>query len=408
MKTYTIEYINNGKKEKKKIEIKNKEEIIEFCERNGYMLIKAKEENSFIKFFHSLSKKKKNSNNIKILNDKDTYKIIKALYILNYAQIPPSRRLEYMQKTIKSKKLNQLIVYWNEYMTDGMEVSEALKLIGMNDYIVHSVRVGSETGEITAIYKKIMEVLENKLNTKKKIKSLMVHPLISFTLLFAMFQFYIFFYYQQVRNILKYMNKNQFPEITKILLNWSNYATSSFFHGTVFLLSSLFVFIMFFYLGSLLVKKTIIYIPGLKNVLKYEDYIVFFSLLNVALSSNILLFRAIELSSKAVSDKKLKNKLLNAVSEIESGGVSFSKLAINNAIFNKDFESEAAISNFEETTDTKHFEILIEMLQEKLNDVIKVLSSFIQPILVLIIVIVIVILQYAANAPMWTFGKGGI
>jgi type II secretory pathway component PulF len=293
-------------------------------------------------------------------------------------------------------------------MTDGMEISEALKLIGLSDYIVQSIKVGSLTGEITEIYKRVMEVLQNKLETKKKIKKLLVSPLISFSLLFGMFQFYMFFYYQQTKEILKYMDQTKFPDITLLFLGWSDYAVSSVMNGILFLSMSLFVFVSIYVIFKNLIKSVVRYIPGLKNILMYEDYIVFFSLLHVALSSNILLFRAIELSTEALKSYNLKKNLIKAVEEIESGGVQFSEVAIRNKIFNSDFESEAAISNFEETTDTKHFEILIEMQKEKLNDVIGTLSTFIQPILLLVIVICIIVLQYAANAPMWTFGGAGV
>ena len=403
MKTFKIEYIFGNIKESKTITVKNKEELYEYCQKNNYILHKYHEESFIVTFLNNFFNTDKSAR--KILNDFDTFKIIKALYIMNYAQIPTSRRLKYMQQSVKSKKLTPLIIKWNEYMTDGMEVSEALKLIGLSDYVVHSVKVGSQTGEITEIYKKIMEVLQNKLETRKKIKKLLINPMISLSLLFGMFQFYMFFYYQRTKDILKYMDSSKFPEITNLFLGWSDYAVSSFTNGVIFVVVSFGVFFSVFYTLGQIMKSILKYIPGLKNILVYEDYIIFFSLLQVALSSNILLFRSIELSTEALKNYNLKKSLLKAVEEIESGGVQFSEVAIRNKIFNGDFEAEAAISNFEETTDTKHFEILIEMQKEKLNDVMGLLSAFIQPILLLLIVIAIIVLQYAANAPMWSFGE---
>lgn len=404
MKVYVIEYIVGNTKEKRNVEAKNLDELFEFCQRNNYILHSYKEENIFVKIKNKIFSGSKDIK--KTLNDKDSYRIIKALYILNYAQIPPSRRLAYMLQSVKTKRLLPLVRKWDEYMTEGAEVSEALNKIGMSEYIVYSVRVGSISGEVTESYKKIMQVLENKLDTRKKVRSLLTSPMISFTLLYAMFLFYMFFYYQQIQDILKYMDQSKFPTITIKFLAWSNYATSSALHGFLFVVMSATIFLSTIYFSAMLIKKALPYIPGLKNILRYQDYIVFFSLLNIALSSNISIFKSIRLSAEAIGNYKLRLALISSAEKIESGGVSFSEVSTKEKIFNGDFESEAAIANFEETTDTKHFELLISMQQEKLNDVIRGLSAFIQPILMLVIVAAIIVFQYAANAPMWTFGKG--
>jgi len=408
MKVYIIEGYIDTTKINRRVEVLNKEGLNEYCIRYGITLKSYKEENIFIKIKNKIFNKNK-GNIKKILNDQDSYTIIKALHILTYARIPLNRRLEYLLQSVKTKKLQELIKKWDTIMTQGREVSDALNEIGMSDYIVHSVHVGSNSGQLIESYEKILEVLKNKLDTRKKIKSLLRSPMISFVLLFAMFQFYILYYYQQVQNILKYMDKEKFPKISVIFLNWSDYAHESIFHTILFILMSLSVFVLFFYSLSWIGKKIIRFIPGLRNILKYEDYIIFFSLLHIALSSgSISLFTSIRQAAEAVKDYKLKLKLISASEKIESGGVSFSTLVKKENIFNNDFESEAAIANFEETTDVLHFKILIEMQQEKLNDVINILSTLIQPLLMLVVVAAIIVFQYAATAPMWTFGSGGL
>lgn len=403
MKTYYIEYIVGTIKETKYLEVKNKEEIFSYCQKNNYTLLKYNKINPIIKFLSNIFSKEKTENR-KTLNDVDTYKIIKALYIINYAEISTSRRLQYTIKSVHNKKLTPLIYKFYDYIKEGYETSKALRLIGLSDYVVYSVKVGNETGELTEIYKKIMEVLENKLETSKKIRKLLVNPFIYLTLLFGMFHFYMFFYYQQIKEILKYMDKSKFPDITNTFLNWSDYATSSLNHGIIFVLITSVVYWGSIYILIKLVKTIIKFIPGLKNILVYEDYIIFFSLLNVSLSSNTMLFRAIQLATEAIKNYNFKKKLFNASEEIEDGTL-FSEITKNKNLFNNDFECESAIANFEETKETKHFEILIQMQKKKLNDTISTLSAFIQPLLLLIVVFFIIILQYAANAPMWTFGE---
>jgi len=244
MKVYIIEgYIDNTKIIRR-VEVLNKEGLNEYCMRNNITLRKYKEESFLIKIKNRFFSKNKEEYKKK-LNDKDSYTIIKALHILTYAQIPLNRRLEYLLQSVKTKKLQTLVKQWDNIMIEGSEVSEALRAIGFSDYIIHAVHVGSNSGQLLESYEQILKVLKNKLDTRKKIRSLLTSPFVSFFLLFAMFQFYMFFYYQQVKDILKYMDSTKFPDITNVFLSWSDYATSGIFHGIIFVTLTIGVFIGF-------------------------------------------------------------------------------------------------------------------------------------------------------------------
>jgi type II secretory pathway component PulF len=378
----------------------NTTEIYDYCKQNKYIIKKIRQENNFIsKIKEQKENVIKQSNAKSSFTTEDITEFIGALLLAEDADMNTKERYEYMSEVLEKPKLKFALDRFNDDVINGMEPSDALNKIGMPNYITRSIRVGGETGDLKPIYKKIIEMLETTLETKKKIGKMLMMPKISMGFLYVMFLFFVMFFFTKIKETLGTMiDYNNIPEISKVFFDLNVTSTEN---PIMFVSISLFILIAFYKIVYFLISKIIKYMPVLNKIYLYEDMIRFFSLLSVSLSSNIPIVKAIEYSANSIKDKTMQTKLFEIARKIEEGGISFSEVAKKDKVFDK--VSIIFIRNAEKTNNGSiYYDKLTKIFTEKLNTTIERASTFITPFTYLIIAGFVLLIYYASMSPMWS------
>lgn len=400
MNIYNITVITSDNEEKKiKHKAENTADIYNYCKQNNFVIKKIRQESSLIfKFKDGTDKVFKTSTKKSNFSIKDIHEFISALLLAEDADMNSKERYEYMYEVLDSQKLKFSLERFHDDVINGMEPSDALNKIGMPDYITRSIRVGGETGDLKPIYRKIIEMLDTNMDTKKRIGKMLMMPKISLGFLYGMFLFFVMYFFSKIKETLGTMiDMNSIPDISKLFFDWNDLANHN---PIMFIGVSLFIVLGFYKITYFGISKIIKYMPVLNKIYLYEDMIRFFSLLSVSLSSNIPIVKAIEYSSNAIKDKTMQSKLLEVARKIEEGGVSFSEVVKKNKIF--DNVSIIFIRNAEKTNNGSiYYDKLTNIFMDKLNTTIDRASAFITPFTYIIIAIFILIIYYASMSPMW-------
>jgi type II secretory pathway component PulF len=306
---------------------------------------------------------------------------------------------EYVENGTKYKQLKNEIILFNELMISGYQLDKALDSIGVPEYISSSIKVGIESGSIDIIYEKLINLLELKHATKKKVSKILLNPKISIAFLYAYFLFTIFYMIPSSKELTKMMDEKTFPEITKTFNMYSDWANDG--NQIIFVLGTLFTLFVTYNLIFYSISKIIKYLPKLKDIYKSQNYTLIFSLLSVTVTARLSLHNSLYHAAQSLSDYELKQTLIKISNNIEKGkkiGEEFEK----SGVF--DFEVISEIKLGERTTELgESFGELSEIYKEKLEETIDTAMAFINPVVLVITAATLLTIYYAVNAPLLTF-----
>lgn len=344
------------------------------------------------------------------LSDRELIQLLKLLRNMNKYRKHEKKQLQIFENYAKNdkryKNLKKVLEKLASAMTRGIPVYVALDMVGVPKYVTKAIRVGEKTAGNVVVYDKLIEVLETKYETARKIKRLLNYPKIVFFVLYGYFLMTIYYQIPQTRKIMNMLDPSKFPDITKKFYAMSDYAIA---HPIGFFLISLATILVVYKILYFVISRLTRYIPYVRNVYLARDYTLLTALLSVSTAASIMITEAIAMSAEVMSLKKLKEKFLTVATEIAERGVRFSTALKEEGFdkmdsFSRDFYNMVFAM---EDTGELHlgFEDLYKDYKASMEDVIETSKEFLQPVLLFVIVVFVVIIFYAVNAPLNTMGS---
>ena len=407
LKIYNIEYIlPNGVTKKESKPFNSVEEILDFMKENNFTLKKYKinylKTGSYYLLRILLPKKHRVT-----LKDKELLVLLKLLKnMARYRQDEAKMQImfeNFGKNDKRYKSLKNVLNKLSMALSYGISLDKALEQIGVPKYITKSIKVGNESGKAEEVYNKIIDLINVKIQTQRKISKMLLMPKITIFFLYAYFLLLMFFIVPKTKQLLSSLSPNtKLPEITQTLYDLSEKANA---HPILFVLGSMGLLIITYKFIYWFFAKITRYIPKVKDVFLAEDFTLLSALLSVSLSARIQLHDAISFAAEAVNDPKLKIELFEIADKVGNKGQKFSQAlkAVGfdkSNYYKKDFYN--LVYSMEETGElNKAFEELTEEFKERLEDSIETATTFINPVVLIVIAGTLITLYGAVNAPLF-------
>jgi type IV pilus assembly protein PilC len=399
----------NGEIKKEYKILRNSAELDEYLTKNNYILVEKKIDiiGTLKYYFLRIVMPSK----IKVsLSNRELLILLKLLrnisrYRQNDARIQQLFE-NFAQNDKRYKSLSSVLMRVSSAIGMGMTIDRALEQIGVPKYITKAIAVGRDSGSQEEVYNNLIDLIETRIQTERKIKNMLLMPKLIFVFIYGYFLLIMFVIVPRTKKIMGMLDPSKFPDISKKLYAWSDYANA---HPTFFILITLLGAVALYKFLFFAFSKLVRYIPKIKDVFLAENFTLLTALLAVSLKARIQLYEAIAFAANVVTDKNLKIKLYEISSAIFNKGQQFSN-ALRDVNFDKGNSFERDFFNviymMEDTAEIdKGLAELYKELKEKLEDTIESATKLINPILLILIAIIVITLYYGIQAPLLTMAE---
>ncbi|MFY7669773.1 type II secretion system F family protein [Tenacibaculum sp. MEBiC06402] len=323
------------------------------------------------------------------------------LYVLLQAGLELKDALDLIAKEQRKEKDKQLFESIITELISGKNFSEALKeQNSFSDYEFYSVQIGERTGTLHKVIEELSNFFKRKNEQRRTIIGALSYPLIIlFTAILAVV-FMMQFVVPMFADIFK-QNKVELPWITSKIIGASNFFRDYYW---VFI-----VMILVFFVGKIIVKDKLWYkkisssfllkIPFVGEFFRKVKIAQFTQAISLLIGAKVPLLSGIQLTQKMITFYPLQNALIEIESDILLGK-SLSESMSSHPIFDSKMSSLIKVAE-----ETNQNQVIFERLTEQYNKEIeyksKMLSSVLEPIIILFLGAVVATILIAMYIPMF-------
>lgn len=306
------------------------------------------------------------------------------------------------QKKKKDKERLQFIL---NSLIEGRSLFESMKLKkDFSPYEYYSIQIGEKTGSLQKVIEQLADFYKRKNAQRRMISSALSYPIIVLITAFLAITFMLKFVVPMFEGIFQQNNK-ELPSITKFIISLSNYFSSYFYHGLVVILILVLVGLISknknWYRGlrtSILIK--IPFVGEFQRKIKLAQFTQSMYLLT---SSKVAILEALELTKKMINYLPVE-KALDKVTKQLLTGKSLYESFKNQKIFDSRMSSLIKVAE-----ETNQNEVIFKRLADQYNEEVdyraKLISSTIEPIIILVLGSIVAIILISMYLPMFTMSN---
>lgn len=414
-----------SKKEEKKQELLQKEEVIDLVKQSlrDRKKLSKKEE----KYLESLSKDKITFK--KKITLKDLSVFTNQWAIMMEAGLDLKKSMSILFKQAENPTLKMIINDIYVEVSKGSTISKALSkyIKELGPYFLGMVEAGEKSGLLDRNLKQLAISLERMSKIQAKVKSSLTYPIMiivfAFIIAFVVFQFVL----PQIFSIIREMNVS-LPLITRILIAITDFMKTIYFYILFFgSIIGGFIFYNKFSkttYGKQFIDIMKIKIPVFGNIIKSYLVVTFFSTLSSLLSTGTPMIRALEITRNVLSNYIFSKIIDYTIIKISEGKTladvffRFVKGQYNPNTTVLDQEDKLVISIIRDIFDPmarqmvsigdetgKIDEVLkkyADFQEEQLNRTIETISTVIEPLLIVFVGIFVGIILLAVMIPLYS------
>lgn len=350
--------------------------------------------------FNKLFSKEINFRKAKI-NDVKKQQFYDELSVLLAADVNIKEVLDIILEEQKDKKLRAIYQDIIDQLISGMSFSEAVKASGQfSDYEYYSLKIGEETGNLVEVLEELKSYYENKVSQRRMIINMMSYPIIITITAFGAVFFMIRFMVPMFRDVFVRIG-GELPPLTQFVLSVSDFFTN--YSGILFMVALLCVGTVFLLIRKerykLLFSKFLLNLPFVGIMIKKTLILKVMRALALLVSSKNPLSESIDLIVKMISFLPLKKIFINISEDIKKGEELYVSMA-KHSFFNHKIISLVRVG--EETNNLGFmFENIANQTSRELTYRSKVLSSVLEPLVIVVLGIVVAIILIAMYLPMF-------
>lgn len=382
--------LKNGKIINGSVNSNSKKEAIEFLTNKGYSLLSITRDNKRFKTKH---------------NQKFILIFTKMFSSLIKAGLSISESLEILYSQVESKELKKLMEELIKEIRSGFSLADALRKHPnyFNDYYCSIVEAGEQSGFLYETFNNLYVYILNKNKFKKKLIMNLTYPIFLSVFSIIVILFLSIFVLPSFAKIYESFDK-ELPLLTSIVLSFSEFIKSNLYI-LFFLFLGLFLLISDLLKDSSRREKVDLILLKSKTLKKYiyiKNINSFFTILSLSLKSGMDIISALNISNKAVTNVKIKNDLASATRSVIKGE------RLSKALNNIDFPimSVQMINAGENSNDLEEMlNEVVEIYQYELDQSLSLLTSFLEPILIIIIGAMIGVIIIALVLPILTLSS---
>ena len=304
---------------------------------------------------------------------------------------------EEQNKRADKELIHQLL----EDLIAGKNFSESVKKQQhFSEYEFYSLQIGERTGTLTKVFEELGAFYQRKNQQRRTIVGALSYPIIVLLTAFLAIGFMLKFVVPMFENIFK-QNKTELPWLTKVIISASDIFEQYFLTAIVVVLG---VFVLF-----RLSRKKVWYkrvksafwlrVPFVGEFIRKVRIAQFTQAINLLTSAKVPLLNGIQLTKKMIDYYPLQVGLEKVEQDILKGK-SFYESVEGVPIFDKKMSSLIKVA--EETNQNETiFKRLTDQYNQEVEYKSKMISSTIEPIIVLVLGAIVAVVLIAMYLPMF-------
>lgn len=398
-----FEYIardKSGKSIKKQVFAVNKQQLINNLQREGLLIISAKEA-AVIAQSRSMRMHRKAKN-------RDIMLFAKEFAVLLENGIPIIEGLDVLVKQMNSQDLINATKAIKKDLENGSTLSNAVSKNPQvfNNLWQYLIEAGETAGQLPFVFKQMMAYLESREIIRKKTITAMLYPAILFLVgLFALFLF-TFKIIPIFKGIyISFGAINRLPPLTKTIIGIAEALTNyySLIIITVVVVAIAFKQLISTKTGRRIYENTLMHAPGIGTLYLALILERFASTLKVLLKSGIPIIKAMEMSANTSQSRVFAEKIEEAKAKV-TAGLPFSDALQQTGIF-PPLSIQLVLVAEKTGNYAGMFEEISNYYHEILDTAITRFTSLIEPVMLILMAIVIGTLIIAMYLPIFGLAK---
>lgn len=309
--------------------------------------------------------------------------------------------LELVESSQKKRQNREVLESISEDIISGQSLSEALRGHKyFTTYEYHSIKIGEETGTLAQVSEQLGQFFSRKNEQKRNLISALTYPVIILSTAVLVVAFMLSYVVPMFQDIFKQQGV-ELPGITKFIITVSEFMQS---YGLILL----FILISMIVLQSTLNKKkrfkrikdlVVTKLPFIGNFVKMVYLSQFTQAVSLLTASKVPLVNSIQLVKQMINFYPLQDAL-EVVEQHILRGESLSNSLNEHKLF--DNKMIALVRVAEETNQTEYiFDRLNKQYNTQVEQQSKMLSTIMEPFIILIVGVLVGIILIAMYLPMF-------
>lgn len=337
-------------------------------------------------------------------SDKRKERFYSELHTLLTAGVDIRTAFELMAEEAEKKEERELFGGILQRIVSGATLPEAAEQTGkFSTYEFYSLRIGEESGRMSHVLEDLSEYYAKKIRQKRKVKAALSYPAIVIAVALLAVGFMLRFVVPMFADMLARFGSD-LPGITQAIISASEWVGA---YG-IWILAAVVSFCVFTWsqrkqdwfrnISSSLVMR----IPYLGKIAQKVYVERFAHAMHLLLASRTNLVDALELVEKMVGFYPIEKSLSNVRKEIFSGS------ALHTAMQPYSVYPKRMISLIRVAEEVNQLDLMFDKLSKQLSDEIEhettVLSSMIEPLMILFLGVMVSVILVAMYLPMFKIG----
>lgn len=323
------------------------------------------------------------------------------LSVLLKAGITLKDSLELIQNALKKKSHQDKLGVISNAIVSGLSLSEAIKIHKeFTDYEYYSLKIGEETGTLTQVTEQLGAFYARKNEQRRNLISALTYPIIILTTALLVVIFMLQFVVPMFQDIFA-QQKVELPAITKVIIYASEFMKS--YAWLMILIVLALIFTRAFFNKKLWYKKFkdcfILKLPFIGDFVRTVYLSQFTQAVSLLTASKVPVVNSIQLVKQMIDFYPLQSALETVEQDILKGH-SLSESLKPHKLF--DAKMIALVKVAEETNQN---EFIFERLNMQYNTQVqqrsKLLSTIMEPIIIMIVGLLVGVILIAMYLPMF-------
>lgn len=337
----------------------------------------------------------------KSFSNKKKFNFYLELGVLLKAGITLKESLQIILENQKKKSDKSLFENILKEIISGKSFSEVLGDTGkFSNYEFYSIKIGEESGNLAKIIQQLALFYEKRIEQRRVVVAALTYPVIILTTAVIVIIFMLSYVVPMFQDIFR-QNNVELPWITEVIINTSSFVRN--YLWVIFLVLLCLIISYRFFKKDKKIRKITDYlllkIPVFGSFISKVYLAQFTQAVSLLTSSKIPMLNSIQLVGKMINFSPLKDDLLKVEDKILEG-FSLNESLKSTRMF--DNRMIALVKVSEETNQTNFiFNQLNEQYSQEVTQQSKVMSTILEPFIILIVGVIVAILLIAMYLPMF-------
>ena len=323
--------------------------------------------------------------------------------------IPILRALALLAQQTESKALKEVVVDLALKIKEGKMLSEAMSVYPFifNNMYLNMIKAGEKSGTLDQSLFRLAEHREREQELKQKIQAAMAYPMlvigVGVITIFVMLTYFL----PKLTVIFKGM-KQDLPLPTKLLMAITDFTSG---HWYIFVIAAACVAVVFARIkkgskGKVLIDAIKMKLPFMKKFTLNAEIARFSRSLSILIKNGLPIHESLALAGNTLDNEALKASIARAGKDVIEQGLSLSESFTRTKVF-PDFTLNMIAVGEQSGRIAEALDDIAGMYEREVDQSIKIMSSLIEPILILTVGAVVGFIVFAMLLPIFNMGMMG-